>query len=64
MPNDFFMRLEYDEDKLGFFERVKLPFYKGYFPSAVIQFSRKRRHFRVLKLFGRNRTDVVDNYSV
>jgi hypothetical protein len=64
LPKDFFMRLEYDEDKLRFFERIKMPFYKGYFASAIIQFSRRLKHFRVLKLFGRNRTDVIDNQSI
>ena len=45
---------------MGVFERYKLPFYQGYFTSGVIQYCKKTQHFRTLKFYGKERTDVLD----
>ena len=49
---------------MGRFSRFKLPFYKGYYPSGVVQYSSKLHHFRTLKLYGKNRTEVLDQEEI
>ena len=64
LPPDFFVRLEYGDKALGYFERFKFPTFKDYFMTSTIQYHPRTRHFRLLKCFGRDRTDVYDGNSV
>ena len=58
------MRVEYDFSSIGVYDKCKLPFFQGYFISGVIQYCRKSSHFRTVKCFGRDRTDVLDGGKV
>ena len=49
---------------MGLFDRFKLPYYKGYYISSIIQYSDKLKHFRTIKCFGRERTDVIDSGTI
>ena len=64
LPSDFFVRLEYDQSKMSGFERFKLPYYQGYYVSGIIQFSKKANHFRTIKFFGMERTEIWDSDNI
>lgn len=56
--------MEYEVEKMGVFDRFKLPYYKGYYASAIIQYSKLKNHFRTLRLYGRDRTDILDGHTL
>ena len=56
VPNEFFVRVEYDLNNIGIYDKCKLPYFAGYYISGVIQYCRKTNHFRTIKCFGRDRT--------
>jgi hypothetical protein len=49
-PVESFSRITNNKN-LGVFAENNIPFQKGLFPSAIIQYSKKLNHFRMLKTF-------------
>ena len=56
-----FIRLVTMNPIKGTFARVRPPTITGYVISAVIQYHPQRKHFRTLRLMGKETTIVLDN---
>ena len=59
LPEVFATRLLYEE-KATTFNVMRLPFIKGYLVEGLVQYNEEKKHFRVLKMMGRNKVWVRD----
>lgn len=43
------------------FQNNNLPTYKAIYPSMIIQHSKSKNHFRLLKIKGKERMEIIDD---
>jgi hypothetical protein len=62
LPIQFYTRFEDKSEKSPFNVR-KLPFFKEYFVTSAVQYHNERKHFRIIKAYGTDTTEIIDGNS-
>ncbi len=59
MANQMFIKLM-DNTSSSEFNRSEPPKFEDYFLTGIIQYSEEKKHFRTIKMFGKNVNVVMD----